>query len=44
MNINVDRVVESFKAVKEIHKRYPKLTKIVEPTDTNKYYEIKLLK
>ena len=38
-----NRVAESFKAVKEIHKRYPKLTKIIEPTDTNKYYEVKLL-
>ena len=39
-----DRVAESFKSVKELHKRYPKLTKIVEPTNTNKYYELRLLR
>tara|TARA_R110000823_G_scaffold130767_2_gene259066 strand:+ start:510 stop:1244 length:735 start_codon:yes stop_codon:yes gene_type:complete len=39
-----DRVALGFKAVKEIHKLYPKLTRIQEPTDTNKHYEIKLLK
>tara|TARA_R110000823_G_C15757901_1_gene482653 strand:- start:20 stop:754 length:735 start_codon:yes stop_codon:yes gene_type:complete len=44
LDVGRDRVAESFKAVKEIHKRYPKLTRIQEPSDTNKYYEIKLLK
>lgn len=43
MSVNRDRVAEGFKAVKDIHIRYPKLTKIKEPTNTNKHYELKLL-